>query len=178
MLSKMLLLAKNTMTKIGLLSDTHAYFDSDMRKFLEPVDQIWHAGDIGSAQLLDDLRQFRPVTAVFGNIDDTNMRMMVPEFQVFTVEQAKVVMTHIGGYPGRYEPKARKMLLAERPQIFVSGHSHILKVMYDRQLQCLHLNPGAAGVYGFHTVRTMLRFTIDGANIKDLEVWQTPKRKV
>lgn len=177
MLSKMLLLAKNTMTKIGLLSDTHAYFDSDMRKFLEPVDQIWHAGDIGSAQLLDDLRQFRPVTAVFGNIDDTNMRMMVPEFQVFTVEQAKVVMTHIGGYPGRYEPKARKMLLAERPQIFVSGHSHILKVMYDRQLQCLHLNPGAAGVYGFHTVRTMLRFTIDGANIKDLEVWQTPKRK-
>lgn len=178
MLRKMLLLAKNTMTKIGLLSDTHAYFDSDMRKFLEPVDQIWHAGDIGSAQLLDDLRQFRPVTAVFGNIDDTNMRMMVPEFQVFTVEQAKVVMTHIGGYPGRYEPKARKMLQAERPQIFVSGHSHILKVMYDRQLQCLHLNPGAAGVYGFHTVRTMLRFTIDGANIKDLEVWQTPKRKV
>lgn len=178
MLSKMLLLAKNTMTKIGLLSDTHAYFDSDMRKFLEPVDQIWHAGDIGSAQLFDDLRQFRPVTAVFGNIDDTNMRMMVPEFQVFTVEQAKVVMTHIGGYPGRYEPKARKMLLAERPQIFVSGHSHILKVMYDKQLQCLHLNPGAAGVYGFHTVRTMLRFTIDGANIKDLEVWQTPKRKV
>ncbi len=175
---KMLLLAKNTMTKIGLLSDTHAYFDSDMRNFLEPVDQIWHAGDIGSAQLLDDLRQFRPVMAVFGNIDDTNMRMMVPEFQVFTVEQAKVVMTHIGGYPGRYEPKARKMLLAERPQIFVSGHSHILKVMYDRQLQCLHLNPGAAGVYGFHTVRTMLRFTIDGANIKDLEVWQTPKRKV
>ncbi len=178
MLRKMLLLAKNTMTKIGLLSDTHAYFDSDMRKFLEPVDQIWHAGDIGSAQLLDDLRQFRPVTAVFGNIDDTNMRMMVPEFQVFTVGQAKVVMTHIGGYPGRYEPKARKMLLAERPQIFVSGHSHILKVMYDKQLQCLHLNPGAAGVYGFHTVRTMLRFTIDGANIKDLEVWQTPKRKV
>ncbi len=177
MLRKMLLLAKNTMTKIGLLSDTHAYFDSDMRKFLEPVDQIWHAGDIGSAQLLYDLRQFRPVTAVFGNIDDTNMRVMVPEFQVFTVEQAKVVMTHIGGYPGRYEPKARKMLLAERPQIFVSGHSHILKVMYDKQLQCLHLNPGAAGVYGFHTVRTMLRFTIDGANIKDLEVWQTPKRK-
>ena len=166
------------MTKIGLLSDTHAYFDSDMRNFLEPVDQIWHAGDIGSAQLLDDLCQFRPVTAVFGNIDDTNMRMMVPEFQVFTVEQAKVVMTHIGGYPGRYEPKARKMLLAERPQIFVSGHSHILKVMYDKQLQCLHLNPGAAGVYGFHTVRTMLRFKIDGANIKDLEVWQTPKRKV
>ncbi|MBQ4230347.1 MAG: metallophosphoesterase family protein [Salinivirgaceae bacterium] len=166
------------MTKIGLLSDTHAYFDSDMRKFLEPVDQIWHAGDIGSAQLLDDLLQFRPVTAVFGNIDDTNMRMMVPEFQVFTVEQAKVVMTHIGGYPGRYEPKVRKMLLAERPQIFVSGHSHILKVMYDKQLQCLHLNPGAAGVYGFHTVRTMLRFKIDGANIKDLEVWQTPKRKV
>lgn len=178
MLRKMLLLAKNTMTKIGLLSDTHAYFDNDMRNFLEPVDQIWHAGDIGSAQLLDDLRQFRPVTAVFGNIDDTNMRMMVPEFQVFTVEQAKVVMTHIGGYPGRYEPKVRKMLLAERPQIFVSGHSHILKVMYDKQLQCLHLNPGAAGVYGFHTVRTMLRFTIDGANIKDLEVWQTPKRKV
>lgn len=174
---KMLLLAKNTMTKIGLLSDTHAYFDSDMRKFLEPVDQIWHAGDIGSAQLLDDLRQFRPLTAVFGNVDDTLVRMVVPEFQVFTVEQMKVVMTHIGGYPGRYEPKARQVLMAERPQIFVSGHSHILKVMYDKQLQCLHLNPGASGVSGFHNVRTMLRFTIDGANVKDLEVWETPKRK-
>ena len=177
MLRKMLLLAKNTMTKVGLLSDTHSHFDADMRKFLEPVDQIWHAGDIGNAQLLDDLRQFRPVVAVYGNIDDTQVRMMVPEFQVFTMEQTKVVMTHIGGYPGRYEAKARQMLLTEHPQIFVSGHSHILKVMYDKQLQCLHLNPGAAGVYGFHNVRTMLRFTIDGANIKDLEVWEMPKRK-
>ena len=165
------------MTKIGLLSDTHTYFGSEMREFLEPVDQIWHAGDIGSAQLLVDLRQFRPTVAVYGNIDDSQVRMLVPEFQIFTVENVKIVMTHIGGYPGRYEPKVRPLLLAEKPQIFVCGHSHILKVMYDKQLQCLHLNPGASGIFGFHNVRTMLRFTIDGAEIKDLEVWEVPKRK-
>ena len=164
------------MTRIGLLSDTHSHFDDAMRKFLEPVDQIWRAGDIGNAQLLADLQKIKPTVAVFGNIDDSQMRQFVPEVQVFTVEQAKVVMTHIGGYPGRYEPKIKPLLLAEHPQIFVSGHSHILKVMYDKQLQCLHMNPGASGIYGFHTMRTMLRFTIDGINVKDLEVWEIPKK--
>lgn len=175
MLHKMLLLTKNNMTKIGLLSDTHAHLDSTMRAFLEPCDQLWHAGDIGSLSLLDDLRNFKPTVAVFGNIDDNRVRLEVPEFQIFSVEQVKIVMTHIGGYPGRYEPKVRQLLETEKPQIFVSGHSHILKVMYDKQLQCLHLNPGASGLFGFNPKRTMLRFTIDGSNIKDLEVWEKGK---
>ncbi len=164
------------MIRIGLLSDTHSHFDDSMRDFLEPVDQIWHAGDIGNGTLFAQLRKLRPVVAVSGNIDDSQMRQLVPEIQIFNIEQEKVVMTHIGGYPGHYEPKIRQLLQTERPQIFVSGHSHILKVIYDKQLQCLHMNPGAAGTYGFHTVRTMLRFSIDGANIKDLEVWEMPKR--
>ena len=165
------------MTTIGLLSDTHSHFDSDMRAFLEPVQQIWHAGDIGSDELLADLRRFKPTTAVYGNIDGTTIRQQIPEIQIFTVEQVKVVMMHIGGYPGKYEPKASKLLLTEKPQIFVSGHSHILKVMYDKRMQCMHMNPGAAGLFGFNLVRTMLRFTIDGQNIKDLELWEKPKRQ-
>lgn len=165
------------MTTIGLLSDTHSHLDSDMRAFLAPVHQIWHAGDIGSQELLADLRRFKPTVAVYGNIDDTAIRQQVPEVQIFTVEQVKIVMMHIGGYPGKYEPKAAKLLLSEKPQIFVSGHSHILKVMYDKQMQCMHMNPGAAGLFGFNLVRTMLRFTIDGKNIKDLELWEKPKRQ-
>lgn len=165
------------MTTIGLLSDTHSHFDSDMRAFLAPVQQIWHAGDIGSQELLADLRRFKPTVAVYGNIDDTAIRQQVPEVQIFTVEQVKIVMMHIGGYPGKYEPKAAKLLLTEKPQIFVSGHSHILKVMYDKRMQCMHMNPGAAGLFGFNLVRTMLRFTIDGQNIKDLELWEKPKRQ-
>jgi len=146
-----------------------------MKVFLDPVDQVWHAGDIGNIELLTDLQQFKPTTAVFGNIDSSDIRHIIPEVQIFEVEQVKIVMMHIGGYPGKYEPKAKKLLLTERPQIFVSGHSHILKVMYDKQLQCLHLNPGAAGIYGFHKKRTMLRFKIDGSNISDLEIWEKEK---
>ncbi len=163
------------MVKIGLISDTHSHFDERMRVFLDPVDQVWHAGDIGNIELLTDLQQFKPITAVFGNIDGSDIRHIIPEVQIFEVEQVKIVMMHIGGYPGRYEPKAKNLLLTERPQIFVSGHSHILKVMYDKQLQCLHLNPGAAGIYGFHKKRTMLRFKIDGSNISDLEIWEKEK---
>lgn len=163
------------MVRIGLLSDTHSHFDERMRLFLEPVDQVWHAGDVGNAQLLAELQQFKPTVAVYGNIDGTDVRGSLPEIQLFQVEQVKVLMMHIGGYPGRYEPKARKLIDAEHPQVFVSGHSHILKVMYDNKLQCLHLNPGAAGVYGFHKKRTMLRFTIDGSNIRDLEIWEKDK---
>ena len=172
LLCKMLLLTKMAMIKIGLLSDTHSHFDADMRAFLEPVDQLWHAGDIGSLSLLDELRLFKPMVAVYGNIDDSKIRLEVPEFQIFQVEQVKVVMTHIGGYPGHYQPGIKQLLAAESPQIFVSGHSHILKVMYDKQLQCLHMNPGASGLSGFNPKRTMLRFTIDGSNVKDLEVWE------
>lgn len=165
------------MTTVGLLSDTHSHLDGDMRAFLAPVDQIWHAGDIGNERLLAELRSLKPTVAVYGNIDNTEIRQQVPEVQVFMVEQVKVVMMHIGGYPGKYAPKALKLLQTEKPQIFVSGHSHILKVMYDKQLQCMHLNPGAAGLFGVNLVRTMLRFTIDGQNIKDLEVWEKSKRQ-
>lgn len=164
------------MIRIGLISDTHSHFDDDMRNFLQPVDQIWHAGDIGNVGLLDDLQKFKPVVAVFGNIDDAVVRQCVPESQVFMAEQVKVVMMHIGGYPGKYEPKARSLIQAERPKIFVCGHSHILKVMYDKNYGCLHLNPGASGKYGFQPKRTMLRFVIDGADIKDLEVWEKDRR--
>lgn len=164
------------MVKVGLISDTHSFFGDDMRMFLEPVDQIWHAGDIGSAKLLSDMQAFKPTVAVYGNVDDNEMRCMVPEIQMFSVEQVKVVMMHIGGYPGKYEPKAKSLLLAEKPQLFVCGHSHILKVMYDRQLCCLHMNPGASGLYGFQPKRTMLRFDIDGKNIKNLEVWEKDRK--
>ncbi len=164
------------MVRIGLLSDTHSHFDDDMRDFLQSVDQVWHAGDIGNVGLLDDLQKFKPVVAVYGNIDDAVVRRCVPETQVFMVEQVKVAMMHIGGYPGKYEPKAMALIKAERPKIFVCGHSHILKVMYDKNFDCLHLNPGASGKYGFQPKRTMLRFAIDGSDIKDLEVWEKDRR--
>ena len=165
------------MSKIGLISDTHSHFDNAMREFLEPVNQIWHAGDVGCAALLEDFQAFKPTTAVYGNIDGRDVRLMVPEVQVFKVEQVKIVMMHIGGYPGRYESKARQLLMAEHPQIFVCGHSHILKVMYDKQFGCLYMNPGAGGVYGFNPKRTMLRFDIDGTQITNLEVWEKDKNR-
>jgi len=146
-----------------------------MRTFLDPVDQVWHAGDIGNAQLLADLQNFKPTTAVFGNIDGTEIRNLIPEIQLFQAEKVKILMMHIGGYPGKYEPQARKLIMSEHPQIFISGHSHILKVIYDKQLQCLHLNPGAAGTFGFHKKRTMMRFTIDGNDIRNLEIWEKDK---
>lgn len=164
------------MIKIGLISDTHSHFDDDMRNFLQPVDQIWHAGDIGNVELLDNLRKFKSVVAVYGNIDDATVRHCVPEIQVFMAEQVKVAMMHIGGYPGKYELKAMAVLQAERPKIFVCGHSHILKVMYDRNFDCIHMNPGASGKYGFQPKRTMLRFVIDGASVRDLEVWEKDRR--
>ena len=173
----LLIFEKKLMTKIGLISDTHSHFDDAMREFLQPVSQIWHAGDVGSAALLEDFQAFKPTIAVYGNIDGYEVRLMVPAVQVFQVEQVKIVMMHIGGYPGRYEPKARQLLMTERPQIFVCGHSHILKVMYDKQFNCLHMNPGAAGVSGFNPKRTMLRFDIDGTQITNLEVWEKDKNR-
>ncbi len=140
-----------------------------------PVDQIWHAGDVGNIQILNELQKLKPVVAVSGNIDGTDVRAVAPKVQLFRVEQVGVLMMHIGGYPGKYEAEARKLIETKHPKIFVSGHSHILRVMFDKRYNCLHLNPGAAGQYGFHKVRTMLRFTIDGINIRDLEVWEYKK---
>ena len=158
------------MKKIGLLSDTHGYWDDRYLKYFEPCDEIWHAGDIGSAELALRLAAFRPLRAVYGNIDGAELRHLYPQTLRFTIEGAEVVMKHIGGYPGHYDPSRRGSLLTRPPRLFVSGHSHILKVQYDRTLHMLHINPGAAGVQGWHTKRTLVRFVVDNGQFGDLEV--------
>ena len=158
------------MKRIGLLSDTHGYWDPRYERHFADCDEIWHAGDIGSVEVAERLAELKPLRAVFGNIDGGDLRMMFSEKYRFRCEDVEVLIKHIGGYPGRYDPSIRGSLISRPPKLFISGHSHILKVMYDRQLGLLHINPGAAGIYGFHKVRTLVRFTIDGAEIKDLEV--------
>lgn len=158
------------MKRIGLLSDTHGWWDERYAKHFAECDEIWHAGDIGSMLLVERLQEIAPLRAVYGNIDGGDVRRMFTEVYRFRCEEVEVVMTHIGGYPGHYSPAIYKRLVANPPQLFISGHSHILKVMYDKQLGCLHINPGAAGIQGFQTVRTLVRFTVDGKEIKDLEV--------
>lgn len=158
------------MTKIGLLSDTHGYWDDRYRAHFEACDEIWHAGDIGSTQLAYQLSAIKPLRAVYGNIDGHPLRMQYPKVAHFTIEEVSIMMTHIGGYPGRYDPSIRKELYDTKPKLFVAGHSHILKVMYDKSLDCLYMNPGAAGKSGFHQVRTLIRFAIEGSKITDLEV--------
>ncbi|MDY3070104.1 MAG: metallophosphoesterase family protein [Parabacteroides sp.] len=158
------------MTRIGLLSDTHAYWDEKYRKYFMVCDEIWHAGDIGSETLIKKLAEIKPVRAVYGNIDGQNIRMDFPKVTIFTIEKVKVLMTHIGGYPGKYNPEIKPIINSEKPNLFISGHSHILKVMFDKKQNCLHINPGAAGKTGFHKVRTLVRFSIDQDKIKDLEV--------
>ena len=158
------------MTRIGLLSDTHGWWDDRYLQYFEPCDEIWHAGDIGSLEVAQRLADFRPLRAVYGNIDGQELRRLYPQTLRFTVDGAEVVMKHIGGYPGRYDPSVVGSLLARPPKLFVSGHSHILKVKYDKTLGLLHINPGAAGRQGFHTVRTLVRFCIDQGQFSDLEV--------
>ena len=164
------------MTKIGLLSDTHGYWDEKYAEYFKDCDEIWHAGDIGSELLAARLAALKPLRAVYGNIDGQGLRLQYPKVAHFQVEKVKVMMTHIGGYPGRYNPEIRKELYDTRPDLFVSGHSHILRAMYDKTLHCLHINPGAAGKSGFHQVRTLVRFVIDGKAIKDLEIIELGKR--
>ena len=158
------------MTRIGLLSDTHGYWDDRYLNYFEPCDEIWHAGDIGSQDIIDRLKAFRPFRAVYGNIDGQDIRLQYPETNRFTLDGADVLMKHIGGYPGKYDRSVRPALLAHPPRLFISGHSHILKVKYDPTLQLLHINPGAAGKYGFHTQRTLVRFSIHEGQFSDLEV--------
>lgn len=158
------------MIKIGLLSDTHAYWDDRYATYFADCDEIWHAGDIGSDTLALQLSSLKPLRAVHGNIDGYSLRIQYPRVLRFKAEEMEVVITHIGGYPGRYAPEIREELSANPPQIFIAGHSHILKAQYDQKLQCMHLNPGAAGKSGFHQVRTLMRFVIDGKQLKDLEV--------
>ncbi|MDH6308342.1 putative phosphoesterase [Dysgonomonas sp. PFB1-18] len=158
------------MKRIGLLSDTHSWWDDKYTKHFADCDEIWHAGDIGSMDLALRFEAFKPFRAVYGNIDDSKVRAAYPEFLRFTLEGVDVLMTHIGGYPGKYDPRVRNILLANPPKLFICGHSHILKVMFDKKLNCLHINPGAAGKYGFHTVRTLVKFDLDAGNITNLNV--------
>lgn len=164
------------MKRIGLLSDTHGHLDDRMLELLSPCDEIWHAGDIGPIEVTDRLAEIKPVRAVFGNIDDQTVRAVWPLHDRFMCEGVDVWMTHIGGYPKRYSREVRDKIKVHPPKLFIAGHSHILKVMYDKDLELLHMNPGAAGIHGFHKMRTMLRFSIDGADIKDLEVVELGKR--
>ena len=158
------------MTKIGLLSDTHGYWDDKYISYFADCDEIWHAGDIGSLTLINKLAEYKKVRAVYGNIDGQDIRQVYPQVNRFTLDGADVLMKHIGGYPGRYDASIRTSLFIKPPTLFISGHSHILKVKYDKTLNLLHINPGAAGISGFHKVRTMVRFVIDQGEFKDLEV--------
>lgn len=158
------------MTRIGLISDTHNFLDESVFDHFKKCDEIWHAGDFGTVSIADQLKSFKPLRGVYGNIDGYDIKSIYPEQVVFMCEEVKVMMRHIGGYPPRYNAETKKELLINRPQLFIDGHSHILKIMYDDKLKCLHMNPGAAGKHGWHKVRTLIRFAIDKNDIKDCEV--------
>lgn len=161
---------------IGLISDTHGVFDKPFRDFLAPVDQIWHAGDFGGGlDLAAGIAAFKPLVGVAGNCDNYDLRYTHPLHRFFECEGMKVLMTHIGGYPGKYDPRARKLIDEFRPDIFVCGHSHILKVVRDTRRNMLVINPGAAGIQGFHIVRTALRFHIENGALKDMEVFEVDR---
>jgi len=158
------------MKRIALLSDTHSHLDENIFKHFEGCDEIWHAGDIGNIETANQLAEIAPLKAVYGNADGQDVRLVHPLHQRFKCEDLDVWITHIGGYPKRYDIKIREEIKRNPPELFISGHSHILKVMFDKELNLLHINPGAAGLQGFHKVQTLIRFTIDGKQIKDLEV--------
>ena len=165
------------MTRIVLLSDTHGYLDKQLIPVLEDCDEIWHAGDFGSLSVFDHLLKLnKPLRAVYGNIDGKEIRQSVNEVLLWQVEQKAILMTHIGGYPDKYPLRIKKLLEENKPDIFICGHSHILKIIYDKKFQLLHINPGAAGNEGFHQVRTAVRFKIDGEKIIDMEVIELGRR--
>lgn len=164
------------MKKILLLSDTHSHIDETILKYVDQADEVWHAGDIGDLVVSDTIKKRKPLRAVYGNIDDDKARLEFPLHHRFYCEDVDVWITHIGGYPDKYHPTIRQELVNNPPKLFICGHSHILKVQFDKKLNVLHMNPGAAGKSGLHQVRTMLRFTIDGEKIKDLEIIEIEKR--
>lgn len=164
------------MTRILLLSDTHSYIDNQILKFVKQADEVWHAGDIGDLKVTDAIKKLKPLRAVYGNIDNKVARAEFTLDNFFTVENVSVFITHIGGYPNKYNARVKQELTLKKPDLYICGHSHILKVMRDTKLDILHMNPGAAGKHGFHSVRTMLRFVIDNKEIKDLEVIELNKR--
>ena len=158
------------MTKIGLISDTHHFLDESVFEHFKDCDEIWHAGDFGTVAISEKLKSFKPFKGVYGNIDGPDIRSIYPELLIFKCEDITVMIRHIGGYPPKYNPETKKEIILHQPQIFISGHSHILKVMYDDKLNCLHMNPGAAGKQGWHKVRTLIRFDIDKSEMKNCEV--------
>lgn len=164
------------MTRIGLISDTHSYLDENVFKHFENCDEIWHAGDFGDIGIAKRLKEKKSLKGVYGNIDAADVRIEYPEQLVFMCETVKVMIRHIGGSPPRYNPETKKELLIHQPQLFISGHSHILKIMYDDKLKCLYMNPGAAGKHGWHKTRTIIRFAIDGPDMKNCEVIELGKR--
>ena len=164
------------MKKIGLLSDTHSFLDRKVFDYFKEVDEIWHAGDIGSMEVVEELEAFKPLRAVYGNIDNATIRASFPLDNRFRCEEVNVWITHIGGYPGRYQKRVREALPLNTPDLFITGHSHILKIMPDKKYDFLHINPGACGNSGFHPIKTMVRFVIEGKLIKNMEVIELGKR--
>lgn len=163
--------------KIGLLSDTHDYMDDQILRLLGDRDEIWHAGDFGTARVAEQLSQVAPLRGVYGNIDGQDIRALYPKVLRFEANGLDVMMTHIGGYPGKYHQDVRKEILANPPKLYITGHSHILKIMTDKSLHnLLHINPGAAGRHGFHKIRTMVRFAIEAGQVRDLQVIELGKR--
>lgn len=163
------------MTRIGLISDTHGFLDEKVFDHFKNCDEVWHAGDFGSG-IIETFKSFKTFKGVFGNIDDQKIRNEFPEQLVFDCENVKVMIRHIGGSPPNYNPETRKELTSHQPKLFICGHSHILKIMYDAKRNCLHINPGAAGNQGWHKIRTIIRFAIDGSEIKDCEVIELGKK--
>ena len=165
----------SSMKKILLLSDTHSYIDDSILKYVKQADEVWHAGDIGDLSVTDAIKKLKPLRAVYGNIDNNKARVEFPEHNRFMCEDVDVWITHIGGYPPKYNMRVKEAIHQNPPKLFITGHSHILKVMPDKTLNLLHMNPGAVGKHGFQKVRTMLRFTIDGRKIENLEVIEFKK---
>ncbi|MBI2721421.1 MAG: metallophosphoesterase family protein [Bacteroidetes bacterium] len=164
------------MKKILLISDTHNFLDPKLLKHIEEADEVWHGGDIGTINLCDAIQKLKPLRAVFGNVDGQDIRTTYPENLIFNCEGVKVLMTHIGGYPGKYPSRIKTLFIEHKPQLFICGHSHILKVIFDKQNNLLHINPGACGVHGFHKVKTAVRFEIDQKEIKNLAVIELGSR--
>ena len=160
---------------IGILSDTHGYLHPKIFSFFEKCDEIWHAGDIGNGEIIDQLELIAPLRAVFGNCDDWSVRSLIPEFLIFPCQEHKIALMHIVGSPGKYYPKATEIINNEKPTVLVAGHSHILKVMNDSKNNLLFINPGSAGKYGIHNRLTFLRFQINGKIINNLEIYDEPK---
>lgn len=165
-----------SLKKILIISDTHNHLDDKVIKYINQADEVWHGGDIGTYEVCKQIEKLKPLKAVWGNIDGTDLRKTYDEHLIFKCEEVKVYMTHIGGYPNKYNPKTRAIILKEQPNLFICGHSHILKVMFDKAYNLLHINPGACGVHGFHKVKTAVRLEIDGKEMKNLEVIELGNR--